>query len=278
MMASIRKRIADFKLSMRAKIVLGLGGIAVTLLVSSILSMMEYTRMSDYVSDLIAENIRSINVAQRLANVSNEYNLDILTVIGDTTLTALPEFDQAEFMSYCDSLRYSLADNNMAHLADSVEYSYSAYMLTSLELPDVLRSDFIDTRTWYFERLQPVYGRLRTDIDDLSNTIYNELQRNSATFERGFYRSVIPGAVAVMVGLLLILMLIYFILAYFVNPIYKMTRSMDNYRSLNKKYSYTFDGDDQLKDLNDGITELADENMQLRKRLNALREMKNSSK
>jgi hypothetical protein len=45
---------------------------------------MEYSRMSHYVSDLIADNINSINVAERLANASNDYNLEILKVIGDT--------------------------------------------------------------------------------------------------------------------------------------------------------------------------------------------------
>lgn len=271
----LRKFLTEFRLSMRMKAVLALGAIAVTLLVSSILSVMEYTRMSDYVSELIGENIRSINVAQRLASVSNEYNLEILTIIGDTTRTTLPPFDEDEFMRHCDDLRTSLATRNLSNLADSVEYSFSAYMLTSLELPSVLESDFIDTRTWYFDRLQPVYGRLRGDIERLSESTYQDLQKNSATFERGFYRSVIPGAVSVAVGLMLVLMLLFFILSYFVNPVYKMNEAFDEYRLLNKKYSYDFDGDDELSDLNRNITELADENAQLRKRLRALRDTMN---
>lgn len=271
----LRKYLKEFRLSMRMKAVLALGAIAVTLLVSSILSVMEYTRMSDYVSDLIGENIRSINVAQRLANVSNEYNLEILTIIGDSTKTTLPPFDEEEFMRHCDDLRTSLETRNLSNLADSVEYSFSAYMLTSLELPSVLQSDFIDTRTWYFDRLQPVYGRLRGDIESLSESTYQDLQKNSATFERGFYRSVIPGAVAVAVGLMLVLMLLFFILSYFVNPVYKMNEAFDEYKAFNKKYSYTFDGDDELSDLNRNITELADENAQLRKRLRVLRDAMN---
>lgn len=272
MKRSLKKRIREMKLSMRMKIVLSLGAIAVALLVSSILSVMEYTRMSDYVSELIGENIRSINVAQRLANVSNEYNLEILTIIGDSTKTTLPPFDESEFMDHCDNLRMSLAERDLSHLADSVEYAYSAYMLTSLELPGVLESDFIDTRTWYFDRLQPVYNTLRTYIGMLSDSIYQDLQKNSATFERGFYRSVIPGAVAVAVGLMLILMLLFFILSYFVNPVTKMSRALGAYREFNKKYSYSFEGDDELSELNAGITEIAEENHQLRKRLKALRD------
>ncbi len=260
---------------MRMKIILSLGLIAVALMVSSSLSVLEYLKMSDYVSDLIAENIRSINVSQKLANVSNEYNLELLTIIGDSTKTTLPTYDETEFMEWCDDLRTSLQTQNKSHLADSVEYSYSAYMLTSLELPEVLKSDFIDTRTWYFDRLQPVFRTLCSHIDQLSDAIYVELQTNSATFERGFYRSVIPSSVALAVGLMLILMLLYFLLVYFVNPIVHMTRSLKNYSLFGKSYNYDFEGDDELKDLNEGITELAGENKQLRSRLKAFRDTMN---
>ena len=94
---------------------------------------------------------------------------------------------------------------------------------------------------------------------------------SSKTFERGFYRSIIPGIVAVAVGLLLVVMLLLFILAYYVNPLYKMLDALDGYRSYGKKYTYTFEGDDQLSRLNEGLSEVANDNLQLRKRLKDLK-------
>lgn len=254
-------------MKLKTKLTLSLSSIAVVLLISSIISVMEYSRMSSYVSDMIADNINSINVARRLADVTNKYNLDILAVIGDDKVSDQPDFDADAFMSYCDSLRASVSGNRLTPLADAVEYSYSAYMLTSLELGKVLKSDFIDSRTWYFERLQPRFNRLSADIDRLSEEIYRELSKNSATFERGFYRSIIPGIVAVGVGLLLVVMLLFFLMYYYVNPIYKMLDSLSSYRLNGKKYSYIIDGDDQLAELNEGVKEIANENIQLRKRL-----------
>ena len=40
---------------------------------------------------------------------------------------------------------------------------------------------------------------------------------------------------------------------------------------MDKKYSVTFDGDDELVELNESITELATENQQLRRRIKQLR-------
>jgi len=272
MFAKIINKFKTGRLSMKMKFTLSLSAIAAMLLVSSIISIMEYSRMSHYVSSLIADNIYSINVAEKLANASNDYNLSILKVIGDTSSAKLPAFNQVEIMAHCDSLRESLAAENMITLADSVKYSYSAYMLTSLELKDVLLSDFIDARTWYFQRLQPKYNRLRSDIETLNSSIYNELKKNSVTFDRGFYRSVIPGIVAVSVGLLLILLFYFFIMVYYIHPLNKMLGGIKDYQSFNRHYNYTFEGDDQLSDLNNGIAELAEENQQLNNRIHEIRD------
>ena len=228
--------------------------------------------MSNYVSDMIAEDINSINVAQKLAAVTDDYNLQILAVIGDDSLNSLPDFDQQGFVFYCDSLRSSFSGENVLPLTDSVLYSYSAYMLTSLELEQVIQSDFIDSRTWYFERLQPSFNRLSGDIGRLTQAMYDDLQANSEDFDQGFHRSIIPVVVAVSVGIILVLLLMFFIISYYVNPLNRMLEGLDDYRSMGRRYGYTFDGDDQLVELNEGISELTEENRQYRRRIKLLKE------
>ena len=262
----------SFRLSLRTKMVLSLSAIAVVLIVSGIISIVEYRRMSNYVSDMIAEDINSINVAQKLAAVTDAYNLQILTVIGDDSVNSLPDFDQQGFVSYCDSLRSIFSVENVLPLTDSVLYSYAAYMLTSLELEQVIQSDFIDSRTWYFERLQPSFRRLSGDIDRLSQAMYDDLQANSEEFDQGFHRSIIPVVVAVSVGVILVLLLMFFIISYYVNPVNKMLDGLNDYRSMGRRYTQTFDGDDELAELNEGITELTEENRQYRRRIKLLKE------
>ena len=201
----------EFRLSLKMKVTLALSAIAVVLLMSSVISMLEYRRMSNYVSDMIADDIRNIHVTQDLVDAVDAYNLQILAVIGDDALSALPDFDRAAFVNHCDSLRESFGAGRAIPLADSVVYAYSAYMLASLELEDVLDSDFINTRDWYFERLQPLFGRMRGYLDRLSYAMYRELEQNSKDFDHGFFRSIIPSAVAIAVGILLVLLLLFFI-------------------------------------------------------------------
>lgn len=265
------KKVRGTRLSMKMKLILSLSSIGAILLISCTISVMEYTRMSDYVSELIAADIRSVGVVNRLSDMSSRYNLDVLSVIGDESSAEVPEFDDEYFKASCDSLRAYGVAGNIGPYADSVMYSYSAYMLTSRELEDVLQSDFIDSRSWFFERCQPRFDRLHNDINNLTSAIYDDLEKNSATFDRGFYRSVVPGIVAVGVGLLLILMLMLFILSDYVRPIYRMLDELKAYKVNDKKYSLKFEGDDQLSDLNEGISEITSENRQLRERIKALR-------
>ena len=272
MFGRLRKWRNSFRISLKQKMVLALSAIAVVLVVSGIISYVEYRRMSTYVSDMIAEDISSINVAQKLAAVTDNYNLQILTVIGDDTLNSLPDFDQQGFVSRCDSLRSSISGENVLPLTDSVLYSYSAYMLTSLELEQVLQSDFIDSRTWYFERLQPSFKRLNGDIDRLSQAMYDDLQANSEDFDQGFIRSMMPVVASVTVGVLLVILLMFFIISYYVNPLNRMLEGLDDYRTMNRRYGYAFEGDDQLAELNEGITELTEENRQYRRRIKLLKE------
>ena len=71
---------------------------------------------------------------------------------------------------------------------------------------------------------------------------------------------------------ILVLLLMFFITVYYVDPVNKMLSGLDEYRTIGRKYSYSFEGDDQLSELNAGITELAEENRQLRRRIKLMRE------
>lgn len=265
------KLIKEHKFAMRSKLNMSFAAISVILLISSVISVLEYKSMSSYMSELISKDVKCISVARKLSDVSTEYNHDILALIGDGSLRSMPDFDASLFMNKCDSLRDAIAVNSFLPLADSVEYSYSAYMLTSLELEDVVESDFVDTREWYFERLQPKYDRLCSDIDALMASLYADLHRHTKDFDSGFYRCIIPGSIVVAVALLLVIMLLFFINTYYIKPILSIHKGLGSYRSFNKQYTVAFEGDDELKDINDGIKELCDENHQLRKRIGSLR-------
>ena len=63
------EKVKEQRFSMRSKLIVSLSAIAAVLLISCVISIMEYTRMSDYVSDLVSDDIDAINVANKLAEM-----------------------------------------------------------------------------------------------------------------------------------------------------------------------------------------------------------------
>lgn len=268
---NIRKK-KEKKPSMKKKLFFSLGSLAMILLLSSVISIIEYRRMSDYVSELIAANIKSINLSQKLADLTQEYNDQMLAVVVQNDISLMPDFNLDYFNAQSDSLRSSFTSSRMLPKVDSVVMSFDAFMKTSLKFDEIFLADNVNTGEWFFGSLQPRYTKLRQDLMSLNEVIHDELLRNSADFDAGFYRSIIPGVVSVGAGLLLIVLLLYFTMAYYVKPIYRMSDGIDSYRLTGRRHVYEFDGDDQLANINTGVTELIEENVEYKKRIKALRD------
>ena len=275
MLSNFIKSRGDKTPSLRSKLFMSLGSIAAILLLSSIISVLEYQRMSSYVSDLIAANIKSINLSQKLADITEEYNHQMLSVVVQNDISLMPEFNLDYFNAQADSLKNSFTSHNALPMVDSVALSFNNFMTTSLRFDEIFLADNVDTGEWFFGTLQPTFNKFRQDMIVLNDMIHQELVRNSEDFDAGFYRSIIPGVVSVGAGLLLVFLLLYFIMVNYVRPIYRISDGIDNYRKSGRRHGYVFDGDDQLANINEGVTELIEENLELKKRVKALKEDRN---
>lgn len=268
----IRKFLHDGRIGMRGRIVLGFALLVLILFLSSFIAVFEYRHMSNYVSGMIAENIKCINAAHKLLGACDDYNLRLLTAIGDTANGDFPVFDGERFSSDYDFLRSAANDRDALRMADSVRYAYSAYLLVAMEVEKVWLSDYSDTHDWYFDRLQPVYYKLRGYIDKLSEFSYTALQTNSAALQQSFYRSIMPGVIAVSVGIIIALLFMYFIVSRYVMPVRKMLSNVHDYERFDKTYTYTFNGGDELSYLNEEIKDIIEQNISLKRRYNSSRE------
>lgn len=271
-MLKFRRRKAEKIPSLSRKVFLSLGSIAAILLLSGVISILEYRRMSTYVSDLIAANIKSITLSQKLSDLTDEYNHQMLSVVVQNDISIMPEFNLEYFNAQADSLKESFTSKRALPMVDSVSLSFNRFMETSLRFDEVFLADNVDTGEWFFGTLQPCYNKFRHDIGVLNEMIHEELTSNSADFDAGFYRSIIPGVVSVGAGMILVFLLLYFTIANYVHPIYRISDGIDAYRKTGRRHVYTFDGDDQLANINEGVTDIIEENLELKKRVKALKE------
>lgn len=260
------------KPSIRKKALFSLGSIAVILVLSGVISILEYRRMSEYVSGLVSANIQSIVLSQELSDITEEYNHQMLAVVIQNDISIMPDFDKELFMSQSDALKNSITAPATLSVVQKVDESFDRFISTSQKFDEVFLADAINTGEWFFGTLQPAYNEFCHDMNELNTAIHGELHDNSTHFDATFYRSIIPGVVCVCAGLLLVVLLMYFTIANYVNPIYKIADGLNTYRSSGKRYAYILDGEDHLSDINAGVTELVEENMELKRRVKNLKE------
>lgn len=256
--------------SMRSRLIISLISIAIILGLGAVISLVEYRRVAGKLED-IAGNTKAINdLRASITNLEN-YNLNILSCVGEESTEHLPVFDRDAFASSIYAIAKDPANRMSSQAADSVIYLLDAYLALASELESVIVADFVDSRMWYFETLKPSHDRLLYYLAGQSAELTIVLNDASSAFDNGLYRAIVPEIIAVAVTVLLFLVLGFFMIRTYINPLYRMLDALNAYRSNDKKYNYRFDGDDQLAALNDGISEIAEENRQLRSRIRTLR-------
>lgn len=270
----IFRRREKSKPSIRKKVVFSLGALAVIMVLSGVISILEYRRMSDYVSDLISANIKSITLSQKLSDITEEYNHQMLAVVIQNDLSLMPDFNKDYFMSQSDTLKNSITAESTLPVVQNVDDSFDHFMVTSQKFDEVFLADTVDTGEWFFGTLQPAYNEFCHDMNELNAAIHQELHDNSRNFDAGFYRSIVPGVVCLCAGLLLVMLLLYFTLSNYVNPMYRIAEGLNSYKVKGKRYGYMMEGEDHLAEINAGITEIIEENIELKQRVKNLKEDK----
>lgn len=255
-------------MSIRTKLWLSLMAIAAVLAVSGAVSIIEFGRLSDYVSQSLMEDLEGMKAAERLGNVCRSYNYNILSEVGSADSQVEVHFDQKAVLERCDSAAQVLSVRGKGAAADSIQVRFADFAEVSQQLDSIIVSDFVDSRAWFFESLQPTYTKLIYAIEAYRIETNEHLMASAEDFQQGFYRGIIPGVVITGAGLILIFLLLFFMLVYYVRPLRMMLGQLEGFnREGLKKYHVDFDGDDELSELNDNIRDLADENLQLKRRL-----------
>jgi hypothetical protein len=129
------------KPSIRKKALFSLGSIAVILVLSGVISILEYRRMSEYVSGLVSANIQSIVLSQELSDITEEYNHQMLAVVIQNDISIMPDFDKELFMSQSDALKNSITAPATLSVVQKVDESFDRFISTSQKFDEVFLAD-----------------------------------------------------------------------------------------------------------------------------------------
>ena len=255
--------------SIKSKVRTGFTVLGFVLFFSSIVSLFEYTRMNRVLTQQIEDNVNSVNIARDLIMLTEDYNLNVLNIISEseTGSQAAPSAQNArfsrEFAQTMEDMRRSFTEATTfkeKNYADSVLLAYTAYMQVLSEARDLGDSGFESRQEWYFDRLQPFYLKLRNYIQGLTNASQQALIDNSQKVDETFYRSITPAIASVVIGLLVVILFNYFLNFYLINPLIRISKGIQGYRSYGKGYAVDVENEgDELDQLNDNVRYLIED-------------------
>lgn len=258
------------KLGIKRKVLLGCIVLAIILFFSSLISIFEFTKMNRYVSGVIADNIRSINAARELLSVSEQYNIDLmngLVLEGSNRPESVSIDREEELISSFENLSRSFVTPEEQASADSVLYAYAAYMQVVAEADEMWEHDYAVRQHWFFNRLQPVYLKFRGYMMQLTSVCQDALIESSQDIREGTYRSLMPGLVSVLVGMIMVLLFNYYLNYFLINPLLKITGGIKGYRYYGRSYSVKLDNNDELEELNEAVGDIVEQNQAYKKEL-----------
>lgn len=257
------------KFGIKRKVLYGCIVLGVILFFSTLISIFEYVRMNNYVSDLIADNIKSINTARELMEVSEQYNLKLvkdLILDNNKDTLEMVVVDNEDLISSFDNISKTFLTTEERASADSVVIAYAAFMQVASEAEELWDDSYVDRQDWYFNRLQPIYIKFRSYIMTLTSVCQDALINNSESLQDSFYRSLMPGLVSMLLGLLMVVLFNYFLNICMINPLLKIKRGIDDYKMYGKSFNVKIDTDDELESMGDAVKDLVDMNQTYKKR------------
>ncbi|MDD2280692.1 MAG: hypothetical protein PHV09_04135 [Bacteroidales bacterium] len=253
-------------MGLRKKISLGFVVIGAILFLSSIIAIFEFNRIRHSVTDLMKDNINSINTSRMLLELTDEYNFMLLSsVITDSTLNSAEVVYDDRFEKYIGNIKSQFTSETEIATADSLSVAYKRYLAEISLASNIMTLSVSERKEWYNNKLMPVYKNLRNYKRQLGLLTQGALAKNTAGLQEGFYRSIMPGIIAVAAGIILVLLFNYFINLYFISPILLISRGLKSYKEFNKSYTVQFDNDDELQDLNEEVRSLIEEHKTLKK-------------
>jgi CHASE3 domain sensor protein len=247
------------KLGIKRRISLGFVVLALVLFFSSLIAIFEYSKMSNYVSRLIDDNVMSINLSRDLKSMADEYNSRVVAALGVYENGTVPDLSaDNEFPDRLQKIRTLMKKESERSVCDTLMYAYAAYMQVVNEADTVWLGTPDHHKQWYFNRVKPYYDKLNNYIDDVNSMCQKSLTNNSIEMQDSFYRSIMPGIVAVAVGIVMVFLFNYFINYYVIDPVIRISKGVSEYNKSRKEFSMKFRDKDEISGLYDNVKELTD--------------------
>lgn len=241
-------------MGIRTKIMLGFMILGSMLFISGAISIFELTKLGRSVKGLIHDNYRSIDYSRSMLDALEQQENALLLFANGDSAAAVTKFYKAHqtIMSSLDSAYNNLNLKDEVSFVDSVKHHYSIFKSLAEDAfkePDFSLNNYLTNLSTYTV----------TTTEHVKNliTINQQGLFNSAAFlETSAQRASMPGLIVIITSLIFTFVFTYLIHHYFVEPILRLTKGINDYVKYRKPFDVILETKDEFHSLKESIVSL----------------------
>lgn len=244
-------------MGIRRKILLGFVAIGFILLLSGVVAIFEMTKLTDLISGLLTNNIKTISAANTIEQTVMKQNRAIYNIAQDELY--LHQFDFTEdtivIARQIDFITNNITIAEEQPLANKLQVEYQTYKTFLISAPIATELAKEQRITWYIA-YQKSFISLIAVTTEITALNQDALSENAVKLEGNYYRMIMPAIIAIMAGVFMILFFNYFINSYVINPVIQIKDSIKSFLSSRSPYNVKVKTNDEVNELNEVVKDL----------------------
>ena len=239
-------------MGIRKKIMIGFLSLAALLFFAGMVSFVELLRLSKTTQVLLDSSTRNIELSRQMLDAVQDQNTALLqmVVLGRDEYESLYLSGQQQFDHALAQATVTIKDLSELDSVYNARLRYNEVVAAQL---GTHRKDDID---WFVNVYKTSYYDLTTAVKNYMISSQGSLGIRAAQLKGNAYRAISPSIITLGVAILIVLMFFFLIDLYYIRPVLKITKGLDDYLSLKIPFNVKMEGKDEVFRLKELIESL----------------------
>lgn len=243
-------------MKIRLKILSGFLVIVAMLTIAGGFGIYEFRKLSQSVESLLADNYASIEACNNmLEGLEREDSGVLLFMMGQQEMgKALILGGDSIFVASLQAARNNITESNEEAFIQEIVEKYAAYKKLWEFQITITEETF--SKDWYFQDVHHSFNDVKNSVKGLMMINHTSMYNEAFMLREKAQRAVMPGFVAVVAALVFAFLFNFFINHFFVSPIVRLIRAINQYHPAGKELDAKIETKDEIKSLEEAVRKL----------------------
>ncbi|MBR4064165.1 MAG: hypothetical protein IKK02_02765 [Tidjanibacter sp.] len=253
-------------MGLRKRISIGFMSLVALLFFAVAISVAELGRLRSDAREIVDAGKRGNDLAAMMMSGLQKQNSAILRMVATEHITPDSEYDEGkkEFENaYAEAMEVMIHGTDLDAVTTAEENYRSVVESYLSPAPAPITNDstgmlepFRPDAKKFLEEYLPVYYSLDEAVKRYMASPQSSIARRTAMVEDNAYRTITPSIITLLVAILVVLMFHFFIDIYYIKPVLRINKSLEQYLATRVPFAPKVDGENEISGLRDNIEKL----------------------